>query len=80
MMKLSDITGHLVTLGLAASWLLRSEPTPDASALNDQPKAAPQAEATPVTEQYTRRVRPTWTRPSSSSATSACSSSSTRPR
>src|SRR5436853_632422 len=53
-MKLSDITGHLVTLGLASVVACSgAKPTPDASALNDQPKAAPQAEATPVTpEQY----------------------------
>ena len=53
-MKLSDITGHLVTLGLAGLVACSgAKPTPDASALNDQPKAAPQAEATPVTpEQY----------------------------
>ena len=54
MTKLSDITGHLVTLGLAGVVACSgAKPTPDASALNDQPKAAPQAEATPVTpEQY----------------------------
>ena len=54
MTKLSDITGHLVTLGLAGVVACSgAKPTPDASALNDQPKAAPQAEAKPVTpEQY----------------------------
>ena len=54
-MKLSDITGHLVTLGLAGLVACSgAKPTPDASALNDQPKAAPQTEATPVTpsEEY----------------------------
>jgi peptidoglycan-associated lipoprotein len=49
-MKLSDITGHLVTLGLAGVVACTgAKPTPDASALNDQPKVAPKA-VTP--EQY----------------------------
>ena len=55
MMKLSDITGHLVTLGLAGLVACSgAKPTPDASALNDQPKAAPQADTKPATpaEQY----------------------------
>ena len=55
MMKLSDITGHLVTLGLAGVVACSgAKPTPDASALNDQPKAAPQADTKPATpaEQY----------------------------
>jgi len=86
-MKLSDITRHLVTLGLASLVACSgAKPTPDASALNDQPKAAPQAEAKPVTpEQYHAQGQADLDKAleqlrNVSAATSACSSSSTRPR
>jgi peptidoglycan-associated lipoprotein len=51
-MKLSDITGHLLTLGLAGIVACsHNPPTPDASAKQDQPKTDTQAKPTPA-DQY----------------------------
>ena len=52
-MKLSDMTGHVLTIGLAGMIACsHAQPAPDASAKQDETKQEPQPEAKPSAEEY----------------------------
>ena len=85
-MKLSETRGHLFSIAIAAGLAActHAAPKPDTTAEQAKPKQEemkPVEAAKPVTpEAFHARGRPTWTRRSSSCATSASSSISTRRR
>src|SRR5207253_11009274 len=52
-MKLSDMTGHVLTIGLAGMIACsHAQPAPDASAMQDETKQEAQPQAKPTPEEY----------------------------